>query len=82
MEDAQIKLTGPSGLSIVLCVDGYRNGSSTYDLGFKGCYASGSLNADHPYQTWGVVFDLGFTYLEDLIDYSRFYGVSIRPVTH
>ena len=72
------KVIGPNGNSIFLPAAGLRSGTNLYDVGSDGHYWSSSLNADHPGGALRVSFDSG-----EVIrgSYSRYYGLSIRPVS-
>ena len=72
------KVTATNGNSIFLPAAGYCFGSFYDDAGSYGGYWSSSLNATHPYNVLGVAI-----HESDVIgeEFSRYYGLSIRPVS-
>ena len=72
------KVTSKSnGNSIFLPAAGYRHDSSLDYAGRYGLYWSSSLDTDSPYRAWNVLF--GSAYV-DWNNYSRGFGLSVRPV--
>lgn len=72
------RVTGPNGRSIFLPAAGVRDGSSSYFVGSNGVYWSSSLYTDYPYFAWRMNFYSG-DYC--MLNYLRFNGLSVRPVT-
>ena len=82
--------TGVAGRIVTSNVEGYKDKSiflpaagSRYDTdlssaGSRGFYWSSSLYADNPGYAWGVRFYSGNVYRADS---SRYYGLSVRPVS-
>ena len=69
-------VTGPNGNSIFLPAAGYRDGTRLYNAGSRGYYWSSSLYTDDD-RAYNAYFDsggVGWGY------YSRFLGLSVRPV--
>ncbi|MBQ4299653.1 MAG: hypothetical protein II763_04965, partial [Bacteroidales bacterium] len=67
-----------NGNSIFFPAAGYRSDSGLYSAGSRGLYWSSSLDTDYPFHAWNVDF------LSDRVDRdygSRYYGLSVRPVT-
>ena len=71
------RVTGPNGNSIFLPAAGYRHGTGLDDRGDLGFYWSSSLDDDSSGSAYFLYFD-GGSY--DWFSYSRFYGLSVRPV--
>ena len=71
------RVTGPNGRSIFLPAAGYRDGSSSVDVGSDGYYWSSSLGTVGPSYAWGMWFRSGNYFV---ISLSRDYGNSVRPV--
>ena len=71
------KKSGYTNKSIFLPAAGYRNGSSLYRAGSYGYYWSSSLSTDYPSSAYGLYFYSGGV---DWDTYSRYYGLSVRPV--
>ena len=69
--------TASNGNSLFLPAAGYRNSSSLYYAGSYGSYWSSSLYTGYPYHAWFFFFDSDDYYM---IDYYRYYGLSVRPV--
>ena len=72
------KVTGPSGNSIFLPAAGYRPGTSLNDAGSNGYYWSSSLLESNSCNAKNVRFDFKVV---GRSNYSRFLGLSVRPVT-
>ncbi len=70
------KFTGPNGESIFLPAAGYYSGGSLNDAGSDGCYWSSSLGTGSPY----YAYNLYFRGAVDMNSYSRYCGLSVRPV--
>ena len=73
------RVTGPNGNSIFLPVAGYRNGTEVCYQG-GGSYWSSSLDGGYSYGYNACCFYF-FSYLYDWSYDSRFYGLSVRPVS-
>ena len=71
-------VTGTNQNSIFLPAAGYRYGDGLYHVGSNGFYWSSSLRMDSPSYAWLVYFDS-----DDVSRYydSRFFGLSVRPVS-
>ncbi len=69
--------TGPNGNSIFLPAAGYRYGSELLTAGSHGLCWSSSLYTGNPGYAWNLNFKSGDYYMSN---YSRSYGLSVRPV--
>ena len=71
-------VTGPNGKSIFLPAAGFRIDSNLFNAGSYGNCWSSSLDTDYPLYAWRVYFYSDLVYR---INYDRFLGFSVRPVT-
>lgn len=71
-------LTGPNGNSIFLPAAGYRDDTSSYDVGEVGQYWSSTLSSSNSIYAHDLGFYGGDHYTNG---YYRRYGFSVRPVT-
>ena len=71
------KVTGPNGNSIFLPAAGYRCGSSLNNAGECGYYWSSTPGESGSVGAYGLGFGSGWHYV---YDYSRYNGLSVRPV--
>ena len=71
------RFTGSNGKSLFLPAAGGRYGSDLYGAGSDGYYWSASLNEDHPYDAWLMVFGSDG---QGVGRYYRYYGQSVRAV--
>ena len=71
------KVTGPSGASIFLPTAGYKEASSFYNAGTHGYYWSSTPYADNAELSYYLRFT---SEGHSIISYSRYLGMSVRPV--
>ena len=71
-------VTGPNGNSIFLPAAGWRNGTSSYDVGGLGNYWSSTLSSSRSYDARFLYFNSSRHYAGS---YYRRIGRSVRPVT-
>ena len=71
------KVTGPSGASIFLPAAGYKDASSFYNAGTYGYYWSSTPYADNAELSYYLRFT---SEGHSIISYSRYLGMSVRPV--
>ena len=71
------KITGPNGNSIFLPAAGHRDGTELYYSGSFGYYWSGELWGDYYDDSYGLLFYGNEFYVNR---YSRYYGLTVRPV--
>ena len=72
------KVIGPNGNSIFLPAAGYRDGSSSLEVGSSGGYWSSTPYEDYDYYAFGLYLDSGY---HDWGRYGRSSGHSVRPVS-
>ena len=76
--NGRLVTSNTNGNSIFLPAAVCRNGANLGSVGFSGIYWSSSLYSGYPYNAWYVNFGSDSVYRDKL---SRFYGLSVRPVS-
>ena len=72
------KVSASNGNSIFLPAAGFRDGTSSFDVGSRGLYWLSQVYSSNVYFAWGVDIHSGTHYPGD--SYYRSYGFSVRPV--